>query len=230
MHPFFNEPVSPLELARANFKSAWAKIHGLRPKGVLRVIFQCIGSVVNMKLRFVAFAQKLSGFFNIWLLLAVLVFAGMLLQSSGFDFSGGNKIDSDGKFTISGPVRVSDGDSLRFGDERVRLIGIDAPELDQTCTNPDGTPWPCGRASQQRLLQLVKEGALKCTYERRDRYDRALAVCTVDDVDIGGAMVLAGLAISYDDYPEQEANARTSRVGMWQGEFITPRNWRRGER
>ncbi len=183
-----------------------------------------------MKLRFVAFAQKLSGFFNIWLLLAALVFAGMLMQSNGFDFSDVKETSPDGKFTISGPVRVSDGDSLRFGDERVRLIGIDAPELDQTCTNPDGSPWPCGLAAQQRLLQLVKEGALKCTYERRDRYDRALAVCLVDDVDIGGAMVLEGLAVSYDDYPDQEADARRNRKGMWEGEFITPRNWRRGER
>ncbi|MCF6326327.1 MAG: thermonuclease family protein [Devosiaceae bacterium] len=183
-----------------------------------------------MKLRFLAFAQKLSGFFNIWLLLAVLVFAGMLLQSSGFDFSGIKEINSEGKFTITGRAGVSDGDSLRFGNERVRLIGIDAPELDQTCINSSGDPWPCGRVSHERLLQLVKEGALKCTYERRDRYDRALAVCTVDDVDIGGAMVLAGLAISYDDYPDQEAIARENKAGMWQGEFITPRNWRRGER
>jgi len=230
MHTFLKGPLSTLDLVFADFLSARAQIHGLWPKGVLRVIFHSIGSVVNMKLRFLAFAQKLSGFFNIWLLLAILVFAGMLAQSGGFNFFGGNEVAEDGKYTISGRVRVSDGDSLRFGDERVRLIGIDAPELDQTCTNSNGVLWPCGKVSQQRLLQLAKDGALICTYERRDRFDRALAVCMVDGVDIGGTMVLEGLAVSYDDYPDQEADARRSGKGMWQGEFITPRNWRRGER
>ncbi len=185
-----------------------------------------------MKLRFVAFAQKLSGILNIWLLLAALVFAGILLQGNGMVFPGAGDEDSDSgkELVISGPVRVSDGDSLRFGEERVRIVGIDAPELDQTCKNPDGSPWPCGRVARQSLLQLVAKGGVTCTYEKRDRYGRALGLCLVDGVDIGGAMVSQGMAVSYDGYPEQEAYARNGRKGMWRGEFIMPRDWRRKER
>lgn len=35
--------------------------------------------------------------------------------------------------TYTGPVDVIDGDTLVMTGERFRLLGIDAPELDQTC-------------------------------------------------------------------------------------------------
>ena len=32
-------------------------------------------------------------------------------------------------------IKVTDGDSLRFGKEKIRLFGIDAPELKQICND-----------------------------------------------------------------------------------------------
>jgi endonuclease YncB( thermonuclease family) len=46
---------------------------------------------------------------------------------------------------LSGPVTITDGDTLRFGDVRVRLIGMDALEARQTC-KLDGEHYPCGAA------------------------------------------------------------------------------------
>ncbi len=39
---------------------------------------------------------------------------------------------------FTGRMVFSDGDSLRVSGARVRLFGIDAPEMDQTCTRQDG--------------------------------------------------------------------------------------------
>ena len=46
--------------------------------------------------------------------------------------------------TLSGPVRVVDGDTLELGKERIRLYGIDAPETKQLCKNNTGKDYACG--------------------------------------------------------------------------------------
>lgn len=45
---------------------------------------------------------------------------------------------------IFGLAVAGDGDSLRVGDNRIRLFGIDAPEIDQVCDKPSGR-WDCGK-------------------------------------------------------------------------------------
>jgi len=42
--------------------------------------------------------------------------------------------------TIAGRAIVTDGDTLRINNRRIRIHGIDAPEKRQTCKRPDGTP------------------------------------------------------------------------------------------
>ena len=45
---------------------------------------------------------------------------------------------------VTGPARVIDGDTLEVQGERIRLHGIDAPEIRQLC-RLDGKPWQCGK-------------------------------------------------------------------------------------
>ena len=56
--------------------------------------------------------------------------------------------------SISGPAQAIDGDTLSLTGMHVRLFGIDAVELDQTCER-EGRSWACGRDAQDRLAQLV---------------------------------------------------------------------------
>jgi endonuclease YncB( thermonuclease family) len=90
-------------------------------------------------------------------------------------------------------VHVIDGDSLRTGGEEIRLVGIDAPELRQTCRDGQGREWSCGRSAKARLAELVAQGDVACSPRGRDRYGRTLAVCSARNIpDIGEVMVREG--------------------------------------
>lgn len=128
-------------------------------------------------------------------------------------------------------VRVGDGDTFRMSGRTIRLAGIDAPELAQTCSAADGREWPCGREARGRLAELVAATGLQCEERATDRYRRALAVCRTQAGDIGEAMVRAGLALGardprFDEYPAAMAEARAARRGLWQGTHQHPADWR----
>ena len=127
---------------------------------------------------------------------------------------------------VSGRARISDGDSFHLGDERIRLLGIDAPELDQTCADAKGNSWTCGRTARDKLVALVAGKSPLCQPEGHDRFGRILATCSVNRKDLGAQMVEAGLAISSDDYGREETAARNAKRGLWSGTFDLPRAWR----
>ena len=127
---------------------------------------------------------------------------------------------------FSGAAIASDGDSLRLGGDRIRLLGIDAPELDQVCWDPDGAEWPCGRVARERLAALLEAGMATCGPEGEDRYGRILATCRAGGSDIAAAMVAEGLAIAKSAYGREESVARRGRKGIWAGRFVDPREWR----
>jgi endonuclease YncB( thermonuclease family) len=130
-------------------------------------------------------------------------------------------------------LQVIDGDSLKVDGENIRLTGIDAPELHQTCHDGQEREWPCGKAAKARLAELVSKGQVTCAAHRRDIFGRTLAVCSVGDIpDLGEVLVREGFAVSYarkpgDGYVAAEIQSRLSRRGLWQGEFENPWDWRR---
>ena len=127
---------------------------------------------------------------------------------------------------LHGSAVAADGDSLRFDSARVRIVGIDAPELDQSCWRADGAEWACGQAARRHLESLVSRGEVRCAPEGEDQHGRLLATCNVAGADVGAAMVRAGLAVAYGRYEREEAAARAARDGMWDGSFTEPREWR----
>lgn len=78
--------------------------------------------------------------------------------------------------TLSG-CTVTDGDTIRCGAERIRLLGIDAPELPGHCRVGrqcvEGDPY----ASTESLRQAMT-GEFRIQRVGEDRYDRTLAIVT----------------------------------------------------
>lgn len=130
---------------------------------------------------------------------------------------------------LSGRARIIDGDSLAVGGVEVRLFGIDAPELFQRCTR-EGREVQCGREALRHLVALIAGQPVTCQRRDIDRYGRMVAVCSIEGVDLGRAMVAAGHAVSYGAYVAEEAAARAERRGLWAGEFTPPRDWRDQQR
>lgn len=127
---------------------------------------------------------------------------------------------------IAGSVDVLDGDTLRLADGRpLRLQGIDAPEIDQVCDKPSGT-YPCGRAARSALVRLVSGSSVVCVLDGSDRYGRLLGRCSVGDEDINASLVAAGWALASGRYHAEEQAARAARLGLWQGSFERPADWR----
>jgi hypothetical protein len=64
----------------------------------------------------------------------------------------------------------------------------------------------------------------------RDQYGRIIAVCYADEADVNEIMVREGLAWAFtrysEDYVTVEVEARTARVGVWQGEAEAPWDYR----
>lgn len=134
--------------------------------------------------------------------------------------------DSNGHI-IRGSAQISDGDTIRIGSERIRLVGIDAPELHQNCGRKAGEPYACGETSKQYLKKLIKGRKVECRWIKRDQYNRILADCSVgDEESLNRQMVLDGWAVSYSNYPNEEADARKNKRGIWASDFERPRAWR----
>ncbi len=125
-----------------------------------------------------------------------------------------------------GTATASDGDSMRLSGDRIRLVGIDAPEHDQVCWDALGEAWPCGLKAQTELARLLRLGTTECQPEGTDKFGRTLARCTVAGADLGAAMVRAGLALATDAYGSEESAARADHIGLWQGRFVDPKTWR----
>lgn len=133
---------------------------------------------------------------------------------------------------VAGTARVTDGDSLRIGAVRIRLHGVDAPELDQSCTDAAGRDWACGQWARDRLARLAEGRRVTCEVVEVDAYERLVARCSVGGRDLGAALVAEGAATAYrrysDRYVAEERAARRAGLGLWRGDFAVPEDHRRG--
>jgi endonuclease YncB( thermonuclease family) len=123
-------------------------------------------------------------------------------------------------------VRIVDGDTIEVDGTPFRIFGIDAPEGGQRCQDASGGTWRCGDEAVDMLADLTNDNDVTCKGKELDEYGRTLAICYAGDIDLGAAMVEAGLAWSFrryaDVYNDLEDQARASGIGIWQAETQTP--------
>ena len=137
-----------------------------------------------------------------------------------------------GKEPLHGTATVVDGDTLDLGPARIRLFGIDAPELAQTCAGAGATrrSWPCGLEAKERLAKLVSGREVTCTQEGVDRYGRILGTCSVEGKSVNETLVEEGLAWAFvrysTTYVAAERRARTAAHGIFSAENVTAWDFR----
>jgi endonuclease YncB( thermonuclease family) len=129
-------------------------------------------------------------------------------------------------------ARVVDGDTIhvaapdgRFSTTRVRLWGIDAPELGRADLGRPAEP--LAEQAAARVAELTGAGRVRLHLEphsTRDRFGRLLAYVELPDgVILNEVLLLEGLALAVDAWPHRdveryallEEQARKSRVGRW---------------
>ncbi len=92
-------------------------------------------------------------------------------------------------------VRVIDGDTLELASgEKVRLIGLDAPEIGE----------PCSLEAKRRLEELVlgKEVFLVKDVSGRDKYGRLVRHVYLDGLFVNLVLVEEGLAFAFPFQPD----------------------------
>ena len=131
---------------------------------------------------------------------------------------------------ITGQAEVVDGDGLTIGPVRIRLHGIDAPELGQRCAERGGGTWQCDEAAANRLEDLIGESAVSCEPLDSDAYGRIIARCTANGADVAAVLASEGLVWAFrrysEDYAEAEEAARDEGMGIWQASTEPPWDYR----
>ena len=132
--------------------------------------------------------------------------------------------------TITGKARIIDGDTIHIDKKKIRLHAIDAPEKNQNCIL-DTKEWSCGKKSTIELKKLISNKIVRCKVNDIDIYNRFVAVCFIDGIDINRWMVKNGWAIAYryysSDYIIDEKFAKENKLGIWSGKFLEPYIYRK---
>jgi endonuclease YncB( thermonuclease family) len=135
--------------------------------------------------------------------------------------------------TIEGRASVIDGDTIDIHGERIRILDIDAPELDQTCSvRGGGKSWSCGQWAARALSEWLSRYSVTCETMGTDNAGRWLANCDLAGVSIANWMAGHGWAVPNQDCACEEvrdasAHAKKTNAGIWGGEFQMPWEWRK---
>ncbi len=152
---------------------------------------------------------------------ALLLFVSMVFSS----ISSAEECVAEGVDDYRKVKYVHDGDTVHLaGGQKVRLIGINTPELARDSAPAE----PFGVAARDALRQLLKGQrriAIQYGREREDRHGRTLAHLYLEDgrniqqwlLEKGYAVAIAIPPNLYhaDCYQRFERLARTKRVGLW---------------
>ena len=117
-------------------------------------------------------------------------------------------------------------------DLKMRIAGIDTPEIKQTCEIEQGKSIDCGILTKDYLKNLLasESGDLVIKPIGVDYYHRILIRLFKGETDIGKKMVEEGMSYSYDNtYKFEETYAKENRLGFWNffKPPVNPKIWRK---
>lgn len=152
---------------------------------------------------------------NFWMFTVIICFL-----SFGFSYKGEERYVK--------VQRVIDGDTFVIENghkkgERVRLIGIDAPETRKTARKEVGY---YGQEAKEYLRSMLTGKNVKLVFDvgKKDRYGRLLAYVYLGEKFVNADLVEQGYAVTYtlapnvqyaDFFVKLERKARESKRGLW---------------
>ena len=135
--------------------------------------------------------------------------------------------------SIAGKAKVIDGDTIHIDKNKIRLHGIDAPERNQNCLY-NNQEWACGKESTSALKKLIHNQLINCKIKSIDRYNRYVAICFANKINLNKLMVKKGWATAYKyysmDFILEEESARLNKEGIWRGTFEDPYEFRKNNK
>jgi endonuclease YncB( thermonuclease family) len=166
--------------------------------------------------------------FSIWQLVTAV--SGVLLLCS-------DPSAADSRNIAVGHASVVDGDTIEIHGERIRFNGVDAPEASQICIDGKGQKYRCGARAAEALAEFLSlSSPTKCEFVERDRYGRFVGNCfRTDGTSVQGWLVINGYALDWPRYSagayaDQQKIAKSKKLGMWEGTFQPPWEWRAQKR
>jgi endonuclease YncB( thermonuclease family) len=170
-----------------------------------------------------------------WLILAALLIPKLLTRRSAARFrkllewsprTGPSVPDAS---PFDGRAHIIDGDTIEVDRRRVRMFGIDAPELSQHG----------GYKARSHLIRLAGGKVVRVHPVATDCYGRTVARVWYGDIDLSDRMVRDGFARATSrwnsDYDGAEFEARRGQRGLWYGnqgggirDPAAHRRWKKG--
>lgn len=99
-------------------------------------------------------------------------------------------------------IEVHDGDTFRCDGVRMRILSIEAPEVEGSprCRRPTARDWcdyRLGELSGAALERFLRSGLVKLEQHGQDHYRRPLVHVEVNGQDAGQHLISLGLAREY---------------------------------
>ena len=136
---------------------------------------------------------------------------------------------AESRTAIIGAIQVIDGETLEIQNQRIKLWGVDAPELNQTCKNGQDAGYDCGKEAASALSQWLTElQPVRCEPRGNDNAGNIIAICyTSTGDDIASWMVRNGYAVDWPKYSNgfygvSEKQAQSNKSGIWQHNEAAP--------
>ena len=132
--------------------------------------------------------------------------------------------------SLANSLRVVDGDTIILNGEKIRFLGIDTPELKQTCLQGNEEVG-CGMFAKMLLVKKIGNNTPICIGKEKDFYKRTLAECFVNGKSLSKFLVRSGYAFAYRKYStkfiKDEDFAKANKLGMWAMTFQYPWDFRK---